>query len=39
MGVHLHAIANQQKIHRYIYGFFSDNAEKCQFDLLFNEHV
>ena len=39
MGVQLHAIANQQRTHHYIYGFLSDNAEKCQFDHLFNEHV
>ena len=38
-GVHLHAIANQQRIHSYIYGFLSDDAEKHQFDHLFNEHV
>ena len=38
-GVHLHAIANQQRIRRYIYGFLSDDVEKCQFDELFNEHV
>ena len=38
-GVHLHAIANQQRIRHYIYGFLSDNVEKCQFDKLFNEHV
>ena len=38
-GVHLHAIANQQRIHCYIYGFLSDDAEKRQFDHLFNEHV
>ena len=36
-GVHLHAIANQQRIHHYIYGFLSDDAEKHQFDHLFNE--
>ena len=39
MGVHLHAIANQQRICCYIYGFLSDDAEKHQFDHLFNEHV
>ena len=39
MRVHLHTIANQQRIHRYIYRFLSDDAEKCQFDHLFNEHV
>ena len=40
MGVHLHAIANQQRICHYIYGFLSDDVEKCQFDHhLFNEHV
>ena len=39
MGMHLHAIANQQRIHCYIYGFLSDDAEKRQFDHLFNEHV
>ena len=38
-GVHLHAIANQQRIHRYIYSFLMDDAEKRQFDNLFNEHV
>ena len=38
-GVHLHAIANQQRIRRYIYGFLSDDVEKHQFDKLFNEHV
>ena len=38
-GVHLHAIANQQRIPRYIYGFLSDDVEKHQFDQLFNEHV
>ena len=38
-GVHLHAIANQQRIHRYVYSFLMDNAEKQQFDNLFNEHV
>ena len=38
-GVHLHAIANQQRICRYIYGFLSDDAEKHQFDQLFNEHL
>ena len=38
-GVHLHTIANQQRIHRYIYGFLSDDVEKRQFDKLFNEHV
>ena len=25
-GVHLHAIANQQKIRRYVYGFLSDDS-------------
>ena len=39
MDVHLHAIANQQRIHCYIYGFLPDDAEKRQFDHLFNEHV
>ena len=38
-GVHLHAIANQQKICRYMYGFLSDDSEKRQFDHLFNEHI
>ena len=38
-GVHLHAIANQQRIRRYIYGFLSDDVEKRQFDKLFDEHV
>ena len=38
-GVHLHTIANQQKIRHYIYRFLSDDAEKRQFDHLFNEHV
>ena len=38
-GIHLHAFANQQKIHRYVYGFLSDNAEKRQFNYLFDEHV
>ena len=38
-GVHLHAIANQQRICHYIYGFLSDNAGKRQFDRLLNEHV
>ena len=38
-GVHLHAIANQQRIHRYIYGFLSDDVKKRQFDKLFDEHV
>ena len=38
-GVHLHAIANQQKIHHYVYGFLFDDSEKRQFDHLFNEHV
>ena len=38
-GVHLHTITNQQRIRCYIYGFLSDDAEKCQFDHLFNEHV
>ena len=37
--VHLHAIANQQRIRCYIYRFLSDDAEKRQFDHLFNEHV
>ena len=37
--MHLHAIANQQRIRRYIYGFLSDNIQKRQFDKLFNEHV
>ena len=36
---HLHAIANQQRIRRYVYGFLTDNIEKRQFDKLFNEHV
>ena len=39
MGVHLHTIANQQRICHYVYGFLSDDAEKHQFDHLFNEHV
>ena len=38
-GVHLHTIANQQRIRHYIYGLLSDDAEKHQFDHLFNEHV
>ena len=38
-GVHLHAIANQQRIRRYVYGFLTDDIEKRQFDKLFNEHV
>ena len=38
-GVHLHAIANQQKIRHYVYGFLSDNSEKWQFDHLFNKHI
>ena len=38
-GIHFHAIANQQKIRRYVYGFLSDDAEKRQFDYLFDEHV
>ena len=38
-GIHLHAIANQQKICHYIYGFLTDDAEKRQFDYLFNKHV
>ena len=38
-GVHLHAITNQQRIRHYIYGFLSDDAKKCQFHHLFNEHV
>ena len=38
-GVHLHAIANQQRIRRYIYRFLSDDVEKLQFDKLFDEHV
>ena len=38
-GVHLHVIANQQKICHYVYGFLTDDAEKRQFDYLFNEHV
>ena len=38
-GVHLHAIANQQKIRHYVYGFLLDDAEKRQFDYLFDEHV
>ena len=37
--MHLHAIANQQRIRHYIYGFLSDNIEKCQFYNLFDEHV
>ena len=37
--VHLHAIANQQRIRRYVYGFLTDDIEKRQFDKLFNEHV
>ena len=37
--VHLHAIANQQKIRCYVYGFLSDDSEKRQFDHLFNEHI
>ena len=27
-GVHLHAIANQQRIQRYVYGFLTNNREK-----------
>ena len=38
-GVHLDVIANQQKIHRYVYGFLSNDSEKRQFDHFFNEHV
>ena len=38
-GVHLHAIANQQKIRCYMYGFLSDDFEKRQFDHLFKKHV
>ena len=38
-GVHLHAIANQQRIRRYVYGFLTDDIEKRQFHKLFNEHV
>ena len=38
-GVHLHAIANQQRIRCYIYRFLSNDTEKRQFDHLFNEHV
>ena len=37
--VHLHAIANQQRIRRYVYVFLTDDIEKRQFDKLFNEHV
>ena len=37
--VHLHTIANQQRIQRYVYGFLPNNIEKRQFDKLFNEHV
>ena len=35
----LHAIANQQRIRRYVYGFLTDDIEKRQFDKLFNEHI
>ena len=38
-GVHLHSIANQQKVKHYVYGFLSDDNEKKHFDKLFNEHV
>ena len=38
-GVHLHTIANQQRIQRYVYCFLTDDIEKRQFDKLFNEHV
>ena len=38
-GVHLRAIANQQRIRRYVYGFLTNDIEKRQFDKLFNEHV
>ena len=38
-GVHLHAIANQQRIRRYVYNFYTNDIEKRQFDKLFNEHV
>ena len=37
--VHLHAVANQQRIRRYVYSFLMDDVEKRQFDNLFNEHV
>ena len=39
MGVHLHSIANQQKVKHYMYSFLSDNNEKKHFDQLFNEHI
>ena len=38
-GVHLHTIANQQRIRRYIYSFLTDDAEKWQFNNLCNKHV
>ena len=37
--VHLHSIASQQKVKRYVYGFLADNEERRHFDELFNEHV
>ena len=39
MGVHLHSIANQQKVKCYVYGLLSDDNEKKHFDQLFNEHI
>ena len=38
-GVHLHAIANQQRIRRYVYSFLTDDAEKWQVDNLFNNEL
>ena len=37
--IHLHSIANQQKVKRYVYGFLADKEERRHFDELFNEHV
>ena len=38
-GVHLHSIANQQKVKKYVYSYLSDDREKRHYDQLFNEHV
>ena len=37
--VHLHSIANQEKVKRYMYGFLADNKERRHFDELFNKHI
>ena len=38
-GIHLHSIANQQKVKKYIYSYLSDDQEKRHYDQLFNEHI